>query len=243
MIAELEKLWQEAFGDTQETLDKFFATGFSPDRFHCICENGRPVSALYRFDCEVSGKKFAYLYAMATLKSHRGKGLARRLLAETHESLKAQGYAGAILVPGEPSLFDFYEKIGYRTVTTVQEFTCSRGATPVELREVDVAEYACLRKILLPSGGVAQEGATLDYLRTYAKFYAGEKFLLSATVDGDVLQAQELLGDAALAPYILCSLNKEEGHFRMPGAGRDFAMYLPLNDDCPRPAYFGLALD
>ena len=243
MIADLRRLWQEAFGDTEETLDKFFATGFSPDRFHCICEAGHPVSALYRFDCEVSGKRLAYLYAMATLKSHRGKGLARQLLGETHQKLKEKGYAGAILVPGEPSLFAFYEKIGYRTVTTVQEFTCAPAETDIALQEVDGIKYTSLRKHMLPPGGVVEESAIVDYLHTYAKFFAGEGFLLSATVEGDTLIAQELLGDIALAPRILFALGAQEGRFRAPGAGRDFAMYLPLSDDCPQPDYFGLALD
>jgi hypothetical protein len=39
MIADLRKLWQQAFGDSDETLDAFFATGFSPDRCHYLMEN------------------------------------------------------------------------------------------------------------------------------------------------------------------------------------------------------------
>lgn len=243
MIADLQALWQEAFGDSQETLDKFFATGFSPDRFRCICEDSRPVCALYWFDCEVNGKRFAYLYAMATLKSHRSKGLAQRLMGEVHEILKTQGYAAAILVPGEPSLFGFYEKLGYHTVATVTEFGCKAADMPIPLQQIGVTEYAHLRKAMLPPYGVVQEGATLDYLHTYAKFFAGEGFLLSATVEGDTLIAQELLGDIALAPRILSALGAQEGRFRAPGTGRHFAMYLPLSDDCPQPGYFGLALD
>ncbi len=46
MIADLRRLWQQAFGDSDETLDAFFATGFSPDRCHYIAEQGVPVSAL-----------------------------------------------------------------------------------------------------------------------------------------------------------------------------------------------------
>lgn len=243
MIADLQALWQEAFGDSQETLDKFFATGFSPDRYHCICQDGRPVCALYRLDCEVNGKSFAYLYAMATLKSHRGKGLARRLLGETHEILKNQGYAGAILVPGEPSLYGFYEKTGYRTVTTVREFSCVAAAEPVALQEVVAAEYARLRKMMLPPGGVVQEGETLSYLATYAKLYKGEDFLLSATKEGENLLVHEMLGNANCCGNILCALACKTGRFRTPGTGRKFAMYLPFTADCPQPTYFGLALD
>lgn len=243
MTADLRLLWQEAFGDSEETLDNFSVTGFSPDRCHCIWKDGVPVSALYWFDCQLQGYKLAYLYAVATLKSHRSKGLARQLLDETHKILKKRGYAGAILVPGEPDLFAFYEKMGYCAATTVTEFTCRPAGTPVSLQEIDAAAYARLRKELLPPGGVIQEGGALNFLQTQAKLYAGKDFLLSATADADVLRAQEFLGNIALAPHILTALGRSEGHFRAPGAGRNFAMYLPLTANCPRPAYFGLALD
>lgn len=243
MTAELRRLWQEAFGDSEETLDAFFATGFSEDRFHYILDKGVPVSALYWFDCCLGGYKLAYLYAVATAKSHRGRGLARRLIEETHSILKAQGYAGAILVPGTAELFGYYEKMGYRKVTQIREFTCGQGQTSVLLREIDAKEYADLRKQYLPAGGVVQEGSALSFLQTYTKFYEGRDFLLAAGEDNGVLIARELLGNAHAAPAILCALGFAEGRFRTPETGRAFAMFLPLEQACPTPAYFGLALD
>lgn len=243
MTADLRRLWQEAFGDSEEALDSFFATGFSPDRYHCISEDGIPVSALYWFDCSLDGHRLAYLYAVATLKSHRGKGLAHRLMRETHEILKKQSYAGAVLVPGTADLSAFYEKLGYRTVTTVKEFTCSEAHKPVALEEVTATAYARLRNHLLPPGGVVQEGAALDYLQACAKLYAGEGFLLSAAAEGDCLQVQEFLGNTSLAPRILTALGMAKGNFRTPGEDREFAMFLPFQAECPIPSYFGLALD
>ena len=95
----------------------------------------------------------------------------------------------------------------------------------------------------MPQGGVVQEGALLAFLGTYARFYKGEDFLLSATGDGSQLIAQELLGNTDAAPGILCALGLPKGCFRAPGTHREFAMYLPLTADCPPPGYFGLALD
>ena len=243
MFFQLGQLWQEAFGDSEETIKKFFAIGFSPDRYHYISDGDTPVSALYWFDCELDGKRLAYIYGVATRKSHRGQGLAQRLMAETHEILKTQGYAGAILVPGEPELFGFYEKIGYRTVTSVKEFICQAAGQPVACREVDTEEYARLRRTYLPAGGVIQEGAALEWLQTYAKFYAGEDFLFSAAFDRDRLLVQEILGNTALAGSILATFGKAEGRFRAPGNGQAFTMYLPFTADCPTPSDFGLALD
>ena len=242
MTAELRTLWQEAFGDSPETMDKFAATGFSPDRFHAVYEGNRPVSALYWFDCQLDGYKFAYIYAVATLKSHRGRGLAQKLMEETHKILKDRGYAGTILVP-EEGLFPFYEKIGYKTVTKIDRFTCLPAKAPTPLREIDATEYARLRRSFLPPAGVIQEGAALAWLHTYTKFYAGEGFLLAGAADANTLLAQEFLGDTALAGGILTALGMANGIFRAPGAGQNFAMYYPFTPTCPIPGYFGLALD
>lgn len=243
MIAELQKLWQEAFGDSPEVVETFFATAFSEDRYHCILENGTPVSAVYWFDCQLAEHKIAYLYAVATAKSHRGKGLARKLLEHTHAILQDKGYAGAVLVPSNEQLFAFYEKLGYRVATKVAGFSAVATDLPVFINEISPAEYAALRRMYLPAGGVLQEQETLSYLATYAKFYKGEDFLLSATKAKDTLLVHEILGDTNCCGNILSALNLHQGTFRAPGAGRDFAMFLPLLPHCPTPSYFGLALD
>ena len=243
MIAELQALWQEAFGDSPEAVETFFATGFSEDRYHCILEKGVPVSALYWFDCQLEGNRIAYLYAVATAKSHRGNGLARKLLESAHTILKDKGYAGAVLVPGNEQLFAFYEKLGYRVATKVAEFSAVATPSPAFISEISPAEYATVRRAYLPEGGVLQEQEILSYLATYAKFYKGEDFLLSATKETDTLLVHEILGNTNCCGNILSALNLPQGTFRAPGAGRNFAMFLPLSPHCPTPAYFGLALD
>lgn len=242
-IAPLRALWQEAFCDSDDFIDLFFSKGYCPDRYHCIEENGVPVSALYWFDCRLEGRKLAYIYAVATLKSHRGKGLARRLMAETHAILKSRGYAGAILVPACKDLFPFYRQLGYETATTAAEFTCEPGKTPAPLRELTREEYVRLRAGYLPAGSVIQEGPAMDLLRGYCRFYGGEDFLLVCEATPEGLWSQELLGNTQAAPGILKALGFARGRFRVPGKDSDFAMWLPLQADCPKPAWFGLALD
>ena len=242
-IASLRQLWKESFGDPEETVDAFFAHGFSQDRFLCIREDGVPVSALYWFDCWLQGHKLAYLYGVATARSHQRKGLARSLIAQAHTRLKELGYAGVILVPGSDGLFGFYEKLGYRAATTAKVFSCDWADRPVPVLELTSAEYARLRRAFLPRGGVVQEGATISYLHTGSHFYAGKDFLLCAARQEDTLLAQELLGDPRSAPHILRALGVPKGTFRTVGSGKAFSMFLPLQEDCPTPAYFGLALD
>lgn len=242
-FADLKALWLDAFDDPPDVPEAFFATGFSTERFQCVWQDHKPVSALYWFDCTLQGQKIAYIYAAATAKDYRGRGLFRQLMAQTHETLVQKGYAGVVLVPGCRSLYDLYEKLGYRTVTSVAEFDCDWADTPVTLQEITPDRYAALRQNLLPEGGLVQEKETLDFWQTQGTFYAGADFLLAASVEDGTLAAQELLGNTKAAPMILRALNIPHGQFRAPGTGRPFAMFLPLDSQCPVPAYLGLALD
>ena len=242
-IPALRRLWREAFGDGEECLDRFFSTAFSPDRCRCIREDGEPCAALYWFDSQHTGRPIAYLYAIATARAKRGRGLCRALMEDTHRTLAARGYAGALLVPGETSLFDFYAKMGYRACTTVGEITCTAAPAPIPLRRLTGEEYAALRRQFLPPNGVLQEGENIAFLEKQAALYAGEDFWLAATQEGDTLRGLELLGNAAAAPAILRALGCATGRFRIPAGESPFAMYLPLDQQHTPPAYFGLAFD
>ena len=229
----LRLLWKEAFGDSDAFLDRFFETGFSYDRCRCIVLDGQIAAALYWFDCRCEGAPMAYLYAVATARAHRGKGLCRLLMEDTHAHLKNLGYAGCILVPGEKGLFTMYEKLGYCCFGGMDTVVCEADS-PVSLRELTAAQYSALRKQYLPPHGVLQEG--MDFLATYATLYAGEDFIC-AWAD----TALELLGNTEAGPGILAALGKKSGCFRI-GGNAPFAMYHPLSD-APAPSYFGIAFD
>lgn len=242
-VAQLRSLWKEAFGDEDAFLDAFFASGYSPDRCRCVMQDGQITAALYWFDCSWEGKPLAYLYAVATGNAYRGQGLCRRLMANTHEHLKYLGYAGAVLVPGEPSLFDFYGKMGYEAFGAVEDFSCRAEEPSVPVKKIDAPEYARLRRALLPPGGILQEGDLLQFLSNVAEFYAGADFVMAGSRDGSHWQTQEFLGDIRRAPGILTALRLATGHFRAPGNGRKNAMYLPFFPSDSLPGYLGLPLD
>lgn len=242
-IPELRRLWQQAFGDTDAFLDSFFTVAFAPERCRCLYEDGQLAAALYWFDCSYDGQKAAYLYAVATEEAYQSRGLCRALMENTHRHLASLGYDSAILVPGNKELFALYEKLGYRTATTVGEFTCSAGAAPAAVRRIDAAEYAILRRQLLPPGGVVQEGAALALLEAQDALYAVENSPLVAAQNGEELVCSELLGPVEAAPSILAAFGAAYGRFRIPNGSIPFAMHLPLRPNSIPPAYFGLALD
>lgn len=241
-LAALQHLWQEAFGDDAAFIEMFFDHIFSPDRCRCMTVDGDVVAALYWLDCRLDRHPLAYIYAVATKQSHRGKGFCRALMDDTHRLLRELGYAGCVLVPGEEKLFQMYASMGYETCSNIREFDCKAGSQRTSLRSITAEEYAAERRLRLPEHSVLQEGENLAFLSLLAQFYAGDDFLLCASIDGKRLNALELLGPSDAAPAILATLGVPGGCFRTPGQGRDFAMYYPLSDS-PAPQYFAFAFD
>lgn len=245
-LPSLRSLWQEAFGDTEEFLDTFYATAFHPERCLCVTIEDTVTAALYWFDCQHETKPIAYLYAVATAKSFRGQGLCHKLMEHTHCHLAALGYEGSILVPGSPELFSFYESMGYQTCSSVNQITCNGADTSEKfnLRQTDKAEYAMLRRQFLPQGGVIQEKENLDFLEAQARFYTGSGFLLAACKEGSVLRVLELLGETRFSCDMVSALGCSRGVLRTPGKDIPFAMYRPLgNSKLSAPTYFGLPFD
>lgn len=240
-IPMLRQLWQDTFGDSDTFLDCFFSLAFSPERCRCVAEDGQVQAALYWFDCSCRGEKMAYLYAVATAEVHRGKGLCRALMEDTHRHLRHLGYRAAILVPAGVALRQMYAGMGYLPGTAVSELTCRAGTEAVALQKLDASEYERRRRTLLGEDAVLQEGAFTTLLENLCDLYGGDGFLLAAQTEDGILQAEELLGDVAAAPGILRRLGVEEGCFRIPGVDKPFAMYRPLVEDCPQPGYFGIS--
>lgn len=239
---QLRSLWRTAFGDSEEFIGFYFHNAYSPERCRYLAEGASVTAALHWLDGEYEDQKFAYIYAVATHPDFRGHGLCRKLMALTHETLREQGYAGALLMPAERILREMYAGMGYRDCCSVAERSCTAG-TPIPVRPVDKAEYARLRRKFLPRGGLVQEGPCLDYLAAYAQFYAGEDFLLCAAPQKDSLNGIELLGDPGAAPGILAALGYAEGSFRIPGEEIPLVMFLPLREDAKAPSYCGLVFD
>ena len=235
----LKRLWKTVFGDSDAFLDSFFRIAFSPDRCKYLEENGETVCALYWFDCSFEGGKLAYIYAVATHPEHRGKGLATHLMADTHTHLQSLGYAGTVLKPAK-GLFPFYERLGYTTSGYISRFSASAGTVPAGIKELSAAEYGRLRCAYLPKNAVIQEGLTLEFLHTFAKFYAADDAVLCVGREEPVIF--EYLGNSHSAPGILSALGIRSAEIPTIGSDIPFTMYHPLN--CTKiPGYLGITLE
>jgi GNAT superfamily N-acetyltransferase len=241
-IDALKKLWKQAFGDTDAFLDHFYAAGFEPMRCRCLMDGDRLAAALYWFDCFAGERKYAYLYAVATEKSYRHRGLCRYLMEDTHRILKEAGYRGAVLVPAGAELTAMYARLGYVPLSGMDSLSATAGGESIPLTQIDAPRYAARRRTYLGNTGLIQEGAGLNFLAGLAAFYEGEDFLLAASREGNHLFGMEFFGNEARIPGILTALGAETGSFRTPGSEKPFALYASL-DGKPAPQYFGLAFD
>lgn len=234
-------LWEEAFGDPREFVESFLDSGYAHDRCRVAEADGVLQGMLFWFRCTRGTEDFAYLYAVATASAARGKGICTALMEDTHRLLAGQGYAGAVLCPGEPSLFRFYEKRGYAPLGTVYEdrFPAGEGVN-VELVNPDT--YARKRSALLPAGGVRQEEENLAYLARFARFFVGETFTAAVSRDGS--RVLEFLGDPDCIPGLVNMLGQTSAPVRCPGQGRTLTMVKMFRGEpLPRPFYFGLPFD
>lgn len=236
----LTRLWQEAFGDELAYIDAFFETAYAPQRSRVAMLDGEIAGMHYWFDCELEGEKLAYLYAVATDKRFRGRGVATALMEDGERLLREQGYCGVLLSPGSESLFRFYGDRGYETVGFRSEERV-RSGMPIPIREVGEKEYAQCRRALLPENGVRQEGENLRFLCRFSRFYAGEGFC--AVVYGGEAFLPEFLGDREKIPGLLGALKLEEASVRMSGTDTPCAMAKWFSAADKNRIYLGFVFD
>jgi predicted N-acetyltransferase YhbS len=240
-IPALRSLWKEAFCDPDAFLDLFFSKAFAPERALAVKENGQILAALYWFYCAWEEKQCAYIYAVATKKEHRGKGICHALMAHLHTEMGKKG-KGTVLVPADDGLRTFYAQMGYRDFGGMDEKVYRCGDTFVAAEKLSADEYMQKRRALLPHGSILQEGEVLPFLEGMITFFGGENWLLAGGKMEDAWIFPEFLGDIALLPGILNTL--EIPFARVCTAGEcPFAMYRGTTELQELPRYFAFALD
>lgn len=240
-VPALRRLWQQAFGDTDSYLDLFFSQCFCPEHSLCIRAGGTPVCMLYYFPCTWNGQPLAYLYALATDRAYRNRGLSRRLTEQFNSTVQAKGYAGSVVAPADETLIPFYAKMGYRPLGGMDTCQVVAAGEPAVLQQLSLAEYLQLRPRFLPAGGVLQEGSEMQLLADQVDFYTGKDFLFCITKTAPTF-APEFLGSTAAMPGVLAALGYPDGKFRIKGTA-PFAMFRPLNGTTDTPSYFAFILD
>ncbi|MCD8050443.1 MAG: GNAT family N-acetyltransferase [Clostridiales bacterium] len=219
---QLARLWKVCFGDTDDYIAHYFSAYYRPDRAPVLEDGGAICSMLLTFpNVLVTGEgqevPACYIYAFCTAPEARSRGYGRRLLAWAEEQAARQGCHLTVMVPGEASLFDFYETLGYRTVFFHREqiFT-QTGPANGTLAPCDGAAYAARREALLAGRPhMAYPLEVLEYQRslchrTGGGFFLWKDSLAAVETDGETLYCKELL-----TAYPQAAVNALLTHFGM----------------------------
>ncbi len=240
-IPALRRLWKAAFGDGDEFLDDFFELAFTPARSLAALWDGTLAGMLYWFDCRCRAERLAYLYAVAVAEPFRGRGLCRSLMETAHETLRAEGYGGSLLVPGDESLRRMYEKLGYLDFGGLTREPVRAGES-LPLEPLTPEAYARRQETLLPPGSAVLERDGLAFQQTLGGLYAFPGGIC-AVERGEPMTIRELLPpESPAAPGILAALGVEEGILCRSEGAEPFAMYRDLGAGEP-PAAFAMDFD
>lgn len=241
-LAQMKDLWQEAFGDEEPFIQRFFSRAYAPERCRIALCQGELAGMLFWFDCTSGDQKVAYVYGVATRRQFQGRGIATDLLQDAQEHLRQRGYSAVLLVAASESLIRFYEARGYRMVSRVdQGQTCALGCAFAQ--RIGAEEYMDLRRAYLPAGGLEQTGENTRFLDALADCYRAEDFL-AAVSRQEPERCLEFLGNRERIAGFAGLLGQERLQWRGPGEGHPFAMGLRLDQNAwTEPVYLGFAFD
>ena len=243
---ELEKLWIEAFGDEQAFVNLIFDTPGTDVLVFSDMIGRKVVSALYLLPAKIVDDGVSlggyYVYACATGNEFRNQGRMSRLILEAAEEAKIRGAGFLALVPGEESLYSYYERFGFKTAMYKCERNFSFTAFPNRENTEQILsceEYfrlrgkALKRYFSLSGGGLRYLEAVLSFEGYYLLRCLNCVFTLMPSSDGLI----ELLsldgGEVSKEKMNLLFSNPEEKelHYVSP-YGREkkpFGMVMPLS--------------
>ncbi len=249
--ADIACVWEEAFGDSKEDILVYLNTLL--DYVLIFEEEDRVCGILTLLPVRIGKKQGRYVYAVATLKKHRGRGISTALLDFAKEYISRQGEEFLVLVPQNDGLFEFYKKRGFKTVCNIvrkEALVPHNIKREFSVEKLSADQYYDFRNKLLKSTDFVEWGK--DILRFVKDMYNGEFCVVKEKcaevgiafcfVHDNTLHIKELLGNE---DCMLAALSAEFGassiKYSIAGEkGMPYAMMYPMLLDS---VYFEIALD
>lgn len=250
-VPALREIWAECFGDSEVYLDFYFRNRFIPEDTLIVREEGKPVAMLTLMNVTANGRKGFYIYAVATLPDFQGRGLQRKLSRYAEEIMRQRGGSFCCLVPGEESLFGFYEKLGFRRAFTRWEkrIVEDESFDPVEFYPCSFKMFRELRAEYLKTmpEALAHPEKELAYIYQelcscggqVLRFFEEDKVCYAAySIGGDGIYLREQTGSdpERVVRALMCLEGIIEATVTSPSpfpeaARRDWAMAKELTDE------------
>ena len=217
----LKTLWQVAFGDPPEAIDKFFSALYQPGMAIVWEEEDRISSAMYLLDAgltplpDCSMLRTSYAYALGTLPADRGRGLGSAVTRAVIARSVELGFDCNVICPAEESLFPYYTRLGYNHVFPITEDKISRSESFkfVDTNKVmltDFLTYLHLRPILSPNCATIYTADYLHYVEQVCTASGGG--LVQLEIDGQTcIAAVDRAGDRLFVREFLPASHAESG--------------------------------
>lgn len=142
-------LWHNCFGDNSEYISFFLDN--CPEK-SCIgyVDSGKLVSMLFLLSGKINDFSCKYIYAACTDSAYRKKGIMGSLINFTFELCRQNEIDSVFLVPGNASLYNYYDKFGFVSCFYRDEIEIKDIKSLVELTtESDYKTVALTRNGLL----------------------------------------------------------------------------------------------
>lgn len=256
----LTRLWQAAFGDPPELIERFYRR-FPPAKAAWVVEAGGCVvtaahlleGRLHTADGNVL--PCAYVYAVSTDPAHQGNGYASALMRRFAMDADASGCV-LYTLPAEASLYAWYRSVMGTTQTARGERLFITREPDMQylpnVQRVSAQEYAALREQALQgSAHVELSAALLAFQADLCDMCGGALVRIAggcAAVerDGDLLLVKELLGADTLPAVqaLLTAFGVQDAQLciQRTGGAQALAAYRPFS--CADPdMLWGLYLD
>lgn len=257
-IPGLINLWSEVFGDELSYIDIFFRKQYERCETFCKVCDGEIVSAFYLLPCclDYSGETYVgrYLYAAATKKEYRGRGIMNSLIKEAADYCAQQNIDFISLLPANEGLYGFYAKFGfytamYRYKISIEYDKCNTPI-PVSSDKYNIDNIVKSRKEI-KGNKILFSREELEYIITSMSCYNSKIFCDNNELiiyNEDERVVEEFIGEYSefkhfkgfdtvysAVPIEEIGINKKE----------KYGMIYPINDKlgCCSDIYMNLALD
>lgn len=246
---EILDLWQEAFLEKREDIEPFVDEYF--EYFVLLKSNETVCSMLSMMPVFINDEKGRYIYAVATKKEYQNRGYSSRLLEYVNEYININNEKFSVLVPANDSLFDFYKKRGYNTISCVEKnsIMCEKIAeNDYEIKTIDEKEYYQKRSEKLKNYTLIK-WSEKDLLNI-KKIYGGE-FLYIEKADALIFGfcynqkfiAKEILCEKENLEYVFGAIKREFSPEEINYVTKGNEKFAMINKKEYNNPYFNLAID
>lgn len=177
-LPQMTHIWQVVFGDSDEYIRFFFENRCALSDALLLTVQDEIVSQLFLLPasvrCGTQSFSVFYLFAAATLPSHRGCGYMGDLIRAAQQNCRSERVDGIVLLPAEESLYGYYARFGFETAFSRKIWHGARAqlqalSNPAALDKTNAAEF--LWRSQQTRDGVVWSRPALDYaLREQAQF-------------------------------------------------------------------------